>query len=229
MRKTQIWIQCEDKRIQLPINPEEFSVSFDTGASTQKVQRLGDISMIGKRGCRYVSWESIWPAKNYPFAMCKAALTPAEFRSFILRNEYKIIRLTVTGTSLKATKFIVQSFRYDDFDADGDMKYSLSLMEYRVPTFTEPTEKNTTTSSNKPSTTTRPVEKKIPKTYTVKTGDNLWNLAKQFYGSGSKQSTIYNANRSIIESTARKYGHASSSHNGVAGWWIFPGTKLVIP
>lgn len=35
-------------------------------------------------------------------------------------------------------------------------------------------------------------------TYTVKKGDNLWNLAKKFYGSGADYSKIYEANRDVI-------------------------------
>ena len=37
-----------------------------------------------------------------------------------------------------------------------------------------------------------------PKTYTVKSGDCLWNIAKQFYGSGSDYTKIYNANKGTI-------------------------------
>lgn len=61
--------------------------------------------------------------------------------------------------------------------------------------------------------------------YTVKPGDNLWMLAKKFYGSGAKYTVIYNANKEVIESTAKAHGFSSSQN----GHWIFPGTVLVIP
>ena len=35
-------------------------------------------------------------------------------------------------------------------------------------------------------------------TYTVKKGDNLWNLAKKFYGNGADYGKIYEANRDVI-------------------------------
>ncbi|NBH78103.1 LysM peptidoglycan-binding domain-containing protein [Clostridiaceae bacterium] len=35
-------------------------------------------------------------------------------------------------------------------------------------------------------------------TYTVKKGDNLWTLAKKFYGSGADYTKIYEANRDTI-------------------------------
>lgn len=62
-------------------------------------------------------------------------------------------------------------------------------------------------------------------TYIVKSGDNLWNLAKQFYGKGTKYTVIYEANKEVIEKTAKEHGFASSDN----GYWIFPGTKLIIP
>ena len=40
---------------------------------------------------------------------------------------------------------------------------------------------------------------KAQKTYTVKSGDTLWGIAKQFYGSGAKYTTIYNANKGKIK------------------------------
>jgi len=35
-------------------------------------------------------------------------------------------------------------------------------------------------------------------TYTVKKGDNLWTLAKKFYGSGADYTKIYEANKGTI-------------------------------
>jgi nucleoid-associated protein YgaU len=50
-------------------------------------------------------------------------------------------------------------------------------------------------------------------TYTVVKGDNLWNIAKKYYGNGSKYTLIYNANKGIIKSPSL----------------IYPGQVLTIP
>ena len=63
------------------------------------------------------------------------------------------------------------------------------------------------------------------KSYTVVRGDTLWGISKKFYGKGSKWETIYNANKDIIESTAKKHGKKSSDH----GHWIWPGETFTIP
>ncbi|MDO4557247.1 MAG: LysM peptidoglycan-binding domain-containing protein, partial [Lachnospiraceae bacterium] len=65
------------------------------------------------------------------------------------------------------------------------------------------------------------------RTYTIVSGDNLWKIARKFYGgSGSDWQKIYNANRSVIESTAIRYRGGRGSDNG---HWIYPGCVLTIP
>lgn len=63
------------------------------------------------------------------------------------------------------------------------------------------------------------------KSYTVVSGDTLWGIAKQFYGSGTKYSVIYNANAETIEAAAKSHGKKSSDN----GHWIYAGTTLTIP
>ena len=63
------------------------------------------------------------------------------------------------------------------------------------------------------------------KTYPVVSGDTLWGISKKFYGSGTKYGTIYNANKDLIESTAKAHGKKSSDN----GHWIWPGEVLTIP
>jgi len=52
------------------------------------------------------------------------------------------------------------------------------------------------------------------KTYTVKKGDCLWNIAKQLYGSGADYSKIYEANKGTVGSNPNL---------------IYPGQVLTIP
>lgn len=68
-------------------------------------------------------------------------------------------------------------------------------------------------------------DKETSKNYTVKRGDNLWDLARKFYGAGKVYKKIYEANKDVIEQVARSRGKKNSQ----SGKWIFPGTNLVIP
>ena len=51
-------------------------------------------------------------------------------------------------------------------------------------------------------------------TYTVKSGDSLWSIAKQYYGSGAMYTKIYEANKDLIGGNPNL---------------ILPGQKLIIP
>lgn len=71
---------------------------------------------------------------------------------------------------------------------------------------------------------TRPAKEKA-KSYTVKSGDCLMNIARKQLNDGSKWSRIYELNQSAIEAEAKKHGRKSSSN----GHWIYPGTILKLP
>lgn len=49
------------------------------------------------------------------------------------------------------------------------------------------------------SSTAPPASSSESRTYTVKKGDSLWKIAKQFYGSGESWSRIHDANRDVIK------------------------------
>ena len=61
--------------------------------------------------------------------------------------------------------------------------------------------------------------------YVVKQGDTLWDLAGRFYGDSTKYGQIYEANKDVIEETARRHGKSGSGQ----GYWIWEGTALFIP
>lgn len=69
------------------------------------------------------------------------------------------------------------------------------------------------------------ITKKKELVHTVVYGDNLWNLAKRYFGAGNKFKLIYDANIEAIEGIRKKKGN--SRH--YKGYWILPGMKLVIP
>ena len=102
--------------------------------------------------------------------------------------------------------------KYGEQDGTGDVYYDLTLKEYRAVEIkkTKLKEKKKTTKKSKPKRTSN---KKKTKTYTVKSGDCLWNIAKRFYGNGAQYTKIYNANRGKIKNPNL----------------IYPGQKLTIP
>ncbi|MER7492806.1 hypothetical protein ABT033_09230 [Streptomyces pharetrae] len=68
-------------------------------------------------------------------------------------------------------------------------------------------------------------DRALHETYTVETGDSLWEIADHHYGDGAKWWALYGANHEVLEKKARGHGRKGSE----AGHWIFPRTKLAVP
>lgn len=121
----------------------------------------------------------------------------------------------------------------EDADKYGmDICVKLIMKEYRTwgakKVIKEKNGKNKTNSSkNKTKATVKKTRKtkEKAKSYVVKSGDCLINIAKKQLNDSSKWTKIYNLNKSVIEATAKKHGRKSSSN----GHWIYPGTKLKLP
>lgn len=98
---------------------------------------------------------------------------------------------------------------------EGDKYFDFKLLEYRDFGFKSVVVSSNATKATAKATTVPKVTKnpKAQKTYTVKSGDTLWGIAKRFYGNGAKYPTIYNANKSKIKNPNL----------------IYPGQVLTIP
>jgi len=115
----------------------------------------------------------------------------------------------------------IETFEYGEQDGTGDVYYTISFKEYReIELVKKPAKKKTKTTTKKKKKKKKAKtkkrsskKKKKQKTYTVKSGDCLWNIAKKFYGNGSQYTKIYNANRGKIKNPNL----------------IYPGQVLTIP
>lgn len=185
------------------------------------------------RGRQYAFANKLVSSKTYTDYFEKLMLnkTPA---NLVITRPNPVARTGIGGTikDFESTALTVSLEGYtleENAENAYDIKVSLKFKEYAPygsvkKTVVTTTNKNTTT-SNKVTVETPTKTVTSNKSYTVKSGDCLWNIARKYYGDGSKWTKIYNANKSIIESTAKKYGKASSSN----GHWIYPGTVLTIP
>ncbi len=96
-------------------------------------------------------------------------------------------------------------------EGSDDLYYTIELSEYRFLNVPQVAENGEIKSNGLKE---RPTEKDKPKTYTVKSGDTLWNISKKLYGDGAKYTELYSKNKSLID---RKNGNKVDKYTIYAG------------
>lgn len=220
--------------LTFPITPGELNIKVGSNNKVVTLINEGDINILKSPALIEVEFEARFPMRKYPYSR-----TPSGFQTYFdkfkeLKEDKKPFRFIVTRTTPNGKRLwdtnllmALEDMELSESADEGDdvlITFKLKqYKEYGVKTIQIKTKAPTTTSTANNNRTTS--TKSQNKSYTVKSGDCLWNIAKKFYGNGSSWKKIYNANKSTIESTAKKYGKKSSSN----GHWIYPGTKLTIP
>ena len=230
-----------------PITPGKMTLKIENKNKTVTLINEGEVNLIKTPGLTDIQIdELILPAiQQYPFAN----YLNDEFKGpdyYIEKIEawkkkknpvqFKLTRTTPDGKNLLwDTNFDVTIEDYEiieDADNQGmDVKIKLNMKEYRTWG-----SKKLVKKKNKKKDTSRfsvsvgigkkvRKTKEVAKTYTVKKGDCLYNIAKKQLNNASRWKEIYTLNKKTIESVAKKHGRKSSSN----GHWIYPGTKLKLP
>lgn len=216
-----IYIRERDgtREIRIPWLPEK--IRYKSGGvimATYEILDRGDVAVPTGSGLAGFSWESVFPGENRKVSSLQRGTWQAPQVYHNILNDWKQkgtpLHILVTGYPFNMD-VLLEDYEGDAAGGFGDMEYTLSFIEDR----------DITVSTIKKITTKRQSNQTSGRTYTIVKGDTLWDISQRFYGTGTKWETIYNANKDIIESTAKRYGFSSSNK----GWWIFPGVKLTIP
>lgn len=234
--------------LELPYAPSELNVTIGSNNSTVELINGTEINILKYPKLTEIEFDVELP-RGRQYAFANKLQSPIKFLDYFesLMRKKKPCKLIVvrtppgggkgtTDNGFASNSWNVTLEGYDlkeDAENAYDIIVSLKFKEY-VEYGTIKKKVVTTSTKNKTTTTKKTstkAKKSVPKdkTYTVKSGDCLWNIAKKFYGNGSKHTVIYKANKKVIENTAKKYGRKSSYYGSTPGWWIYPGTKLTIP
>lgn len=196
----QMWItyNAEKEKLRIPVLPEKFKVSIGSNNSSVDVMELGEIVIKQARPAFQFSFDSFFPAKTFPGLSVNSLTEPLTCVEKLKKwcDGDKPVHLILTDVGVDVF-CVIESFTYYEQGGDiGTIHYSLTLKEYREITARKvKIEDSTAVVEN---TETRVDNTTTPETYTVVKGDCLWNIAKKFYGSGSKYTLIYNANKDVI-------------------------------
>lgn len=215
----------------MPIFPETISIKTGNLNKTVTLINEGEINIEKTPGLKEFSFELTLPNVRYPFAVYQRGFQPASYFLEKLENMKKakapdillISRVGYSGSYIHDTDLWVtleEMTVKDDVREGLDRVVSLKFKEHRdygVQTYT--INKNNTVKKNSTprNSSSSPAPKNTNKTYVVQSGDCLWNIAKLFYGDGSKYTVIRDANKNLI-----------AKHGGDANL-IMAGDKLVIP
>lgn len=223
--------------LTFPITPSELSLTVGSNNEVVTLIDEGEINILKSPSLTEIKFDARFPMRKYPYSRKVSSFKEYYDKFKVLKEKKKSFRFIVARSTPKGKKtwdtnllVSLEEFEISENADEGDdviVKFKLKqYREYGVRILKVPkksTKKETTSTSKK----TRSTDKKTDdsQTYVVKSGDCLWNIAKKFYGSGSKWKVIYNANKTAIENDAKKHGKKSSSN----GHWIYPGLKLTIP
>ena len=233
--------------LTFPITPGELNIKVGSNNKVVTLINEGDINILKSPSLIEVEFEARFPMREYPYSRWKQAdfeknKEKSAFKEFydvikVLKEERKSFRFIVTRTTPNGKRtwdtnllMALEDFELQEDAGEGDdVLISFKLKQYKEYGVKKVTIKQQTSTATTTTTTTTDRttddKTKTTKTHIIKSGENLWVIAKTYYGNGNKMSVIYKANKSIIEETAKKNGKKSSSN----GHWVYAGTKLTIP
>ena len=200
--KYQMWLtyNAEKEKIQLPVLPETFKTKNGSSNESMDITGLGEITIMQSRPALQFSFSSFFPAARFPGLQVSSITKPLTLIQKI--NTWKEgktpIHFICTACGVDIYCTIEQFDYYEEGGDPGTYQYSITLKEYREITVRQVkvdiSQKKATVQKEEPR-----VDNSVqPKTYTVKSGDCLWNIAKKYYGNGADYTKIYNANKGTI-------------------------------
>lgn len=203
----EIWFKTDKKSVRLPVLPSEIMLNGSSIISSVNVLNKGEVTIYAGNNTQDGEISSFFPNKDYSFNEYNDVPHPFELATQLRtwKDIGQVVRLVITPNINFRVR--ITHFEYGEKDGTGDIYYTLKWKEVRnvtIKKLNSNTNNNTTNNEKPNNTTTDKQEENKQKTYIVKKGDCLLDIAQKYYGKGSEYPKIKNANTSKYPSL-KKY------------------------
>ena len=196
----------------MPITPSKVKVKINNQNETLTLINGEEINILKEPGLTDVSFDLLLPQVSYPFTNGGAQSADYYLSLFerlkTAKQPFQFIlnRSMPTGRRLFYTNLTVGMEDYqitDDAEEGFDITVTVSLKQYRHYGTKTVTIQPAPTPAETPTATVEQPQRETSQapqqtTYTVKSGDCLWNIAKKYLGDGSRYNEIYELNKDKI-------------------------------
>lgn len=214
----------------LPVAPKKISIKISGANKTVTLINQGEVNLLKNPKLTEVEFEFQIPQVRQPYAVYKGGFVgPSYFLGYFekLKTRKKKVQFIAcrrlpNGRSLFNTnlKITMEDYTITDDAGEGfDITVKVKLKQWRhygtqSVVIKQPAPAVTTAVTEPVRETNNSPQPASPTTYTVKKGDCLWKIAKQFYGNGSAYTKIYEQNKGVVGGNPNL---------------IYPGQVLTIP
>ena len=181
-----LWHNNGEERIYFTVNPARLTVTRPNENRVRSLAMGGAVNIWGGRGLREVRLTTFLPAVNSPFYNGQAPESVlAMLKSW--HDSGDPVRLIIYGSDINDA-FLIEDVSETLAEGDRDVGLTLTLREYKFKSALAALAGGSGGSSAAPQKRTD--ERVTPRTYTVKQGYTLWDIACRFYCDGTKWRAI---------------------------------------
>lgn len=178
-----------------PVTPSQVQTKVGNCNETVQILQMGQANLLKNAGLEEVRFRALFPGRQYHFVQVEEGFREPSFFLERLKDFKKaqkpvqliIFRRLADGSQIFCSNVEMGLEEYNILEQggeQGDFWVEIALKEYRkMQSIAYRPASDGNTLEKQPAQ--RPA-KEMAKTYVVKKGDNLWNIAKKELGDGSK-------------------------------------------